>query len=346
MISLRWPFRCATRPALNDRSRTSRHCRSWYLAALLAFMPLSVLAQAYPSRPITLIVPAAAGGTTDTVARVLAQIIQTQTNATVIVDNKSGASGSIGVASATRATPDGYTLLFTIQDAVTIYPLLNKNAPYRVPADFTPILQFGTANVAYFVKSNSKITTLNELVQLAKEKPGKVSYSSAGYGTTSHFALEMLKQTNQIEILHIPYKGSGPQMAAVLADEVVFTSTTPIGAKGFIDGGQLRPLATTGRLRNAAIPDVPMVGETGLPPFTVEVWFGVLGPAKMDEKVAATIDQIFKRAVASPEFQLRAKQLGMDLSRPLSLDAFKDDLVAETKKWEKLIKDSNMALEQ
>lgn len=303
-------------------------------------------AKDFPTRPITLIVPFAPGGTTDTVARILAQLIQTRTGNTLVVDNRAGASGSIGVAAVKRAQPDGYTLLFGIQDPVTIYPLLNKDVPYRAPRDFTPVLQFATANVAYFVDAKSPYKTLNDLVQAIKAKPGSITYASLGYGTTSHFALEMLKQTNGLDVIHVPYKGSGPQMQAVLSGEVTFTATTPVGAKAFIDSGQLRPLATTGKSRNPVIPQVPTIDETGLPPFTSEVWFGVLGPAKMPADVSAYIEKMFQDAVNSPEFKKQADFLGLDLTRPLSGDAFRNNLVVETQKWEQLVRLSNMKLEK
>ena len=217
----------------------------------------------YPERPITIIVPFAPGGPTDIIARILATALTKSLSAQIVVDNRPGAAGNIGMAAAARAAPDGYTLLLT-STAIAVNAALSKNLPYDPFNDFAPISELVNAPNILVVRADSGMASIADLVARAKDKPGSFNYSSPGVGTKSHLTGEMLKLRAGIEMVHVPYRGAGPAAAAVLEGTVQVGSVATPSAESLIESGQLKGLAVTGRKRWFSLPDVPTMIESGL----------------------------------------------------------------------------------
>ena len=312
------------------------------LSAVAWFSIASAQTQAFPAKTIRLVVPAAPGGSTDTLSRVLGRVIQEQTGVAVVIENKAGASGSIGVSAVVHSPADGYTLLVSVPDAITVYPLLKKNVPYRVEKDLTPITLVANTNFVFAVESKSKAGNLKDFIALAKA--GKLSYATPGNGTSGHLVMEMLKLRTGIDLLHVPYKGSGPAMLSVIARETEMTATSPTSLKSFVDSGQLKGLAITKESRSAMLPNVPTMAESGYADFVIPAWFGVFAPAGVTEPVADRLNELVLAAIRSPVFVKHAASLGLEID-PVSRQAFGQLLTKETLRWKQLIEISNLVLE-
>ncbi len=316
-------------------------------AILLASLALAIgggsaVAQTFPAKPIRLIVPAAPGGPTDIVGRALGKVISEQTGQSVLVENRAGASGSIGVAAAANAAPDGYTVLVSVPDAISIYPLVKKNPPYRIDRDLTPVTLIAKMPIVYAIDARSKARTLKEFVELAKS--GKLSYGTPGVGTTAHLMMELLKYRAGIEMLHVPYKGAAPAMMSIVAGETDMTATSPTALKGFIERGQLRGLALTADARSPSLPEVPTMAEAGFADFVVPAWFGVFAPRGTPAPLADRLNELVLAAIAAPEFQRLMGNLGMQ-GEPVSRQAFGTMLSAETARWKALMEAARMPQE-
>ena len=238
------------------------------------------LAQAaYPTRPVTLVVPFPPGGGTDTGARIVAQRLAARWGQPVVVENKGGAAGQIGADAVARARPDGYTLLMGNIGTQAINPALYKKLPYDPDTAFVPITLVAELPLAMTVHPGVPATTPRELIDLARRKPGQLSYSSSGAGGAPHLAAEMFKQATGSYILHVPYRGGGPAVADLLAGHVDLSFMTVLEASGHIKAGKLRALAVTSAQRVPALPDVPTLAESALPGFNSISWIGILAPA-------------------------------------------------------------------
>jgi tripartite-type tricarboxylate transporter receptor subunit TctC len=278
------------------------------LGALAAMAHAPAMAQAYPSRPVTLVVPFPPGGGTDTGGRIIAEQLGKRWNQTVIIDNKGGAAGLIGADIVAKAKPDGYTLLLGNIGTQAINPSLYAKLPYDPDKAFTPISLIAELPLAMMVNPAVPVKTAKEFITLAKSQPGKLSYSSAGAGGAPHLAAEMFKDQTDTFILHVPYRGGGPAIADLIAGHVQLSFMTVLEASGHIKAGKLRALAVTGDKRVAAFPDVPTLSETVLPGFNAISWLGLLAPAgtppDIVEKIAADIrailaDDAVKARIAS-----------------------------------------------
>ena len=299
-------------------------------------------AQGFPSKPLRIIVPAAPGGPTDIVGRALSKVIGEQTGLPVVVENKAGASGSIGVAAAANSPPDGYTLLVSVPDAISIYPLVKKNPPYRVDKDLTPVTMIAWMPIVYAVDARSSARTLKEFVELTKG--AKMTYSTPGIGTTGHLMMELLKFRSGIELLHVPYKGAAPAMMSIVSGETDMTATSPTALKGFIERGQLRGLALTAAGRSSSLPDVPTMAEAGFADFVVPAWFGVFTSRGVNAAIADKLNEIVLAAIRTPEFQKLEVNLGMQ-GEPISRQAFGAMLTAEEARWKALMEAAKMPQE-
>lgn len=304
------------------------------LAAAVLVTPLAAHAQAYPSRPIRLIVPAAPGGATDVMGRTLAKVMGEQNNVPVVVDNRAGASGSIGVLAAIQAPPDGYTIVFTLADATTIYPLLKKRPPYQVDKDLTAIGQVAYTNVLFAVKADSPYKTVKDIVDASKQK--KMAYGSNGFGTTAHLWVELFKQKTGADMLHVPYKGAAPSLQALAAGEHEFLVASPASLKAMLDAGLVRPLVATSAKRLPNFPNVPTMVESGYPDFVVGAWFGIFSPPATPPAIADKLHEMVANAVKSPEFQKFAASLQFD-TPPLSRAEFAKLISADFALWKSTI---------
>ncbi|MFO1199397.1 MAG: tripartite tricarboxylate transporter substrate binding protein [Burkholderiaceae bacterium] len=292
--------------------------------------PALAAAQAFPSRPIKLVVPAAPGGGTDVMARSLGKVMAEQHGVPVVIENRAGASGSIGVQAVVNAPPDGYTILFTLADATTIYPMLKKNPPYRVEKDLTPIAQVAYTHVIFAVQAGAPYRTVQEFV--AETKRRKMNYGSNGFGTTSHLWCELFKQRTGADLLHVPYKGAAPSLQGLVSGEHEFLVASPASLKAQMDAGRVRPLVITSAKRLPAFPDVPTMGESGYPDFVVGAWFGMFAPPAMPAAIADKLHEMVNAAMRTPEFQKHAETFRFETPRVSRAD-FASLVAADAAVW-------------
>ena len=279
---------------------------------VLSIASLSVgnaAADAYPAKPVKLIVADAAGGAPDQLGRILAQKLSTSLGEQVIVDNRPGASGALGADIAARAAPDGYTLLLTTTAIYAILPSLRKNLPYDPVRDFLPISRIATASNVLVVNASLPVRSVGELVALARHKPGAVNYASAGVGSPAHLAGEMLNLLAGIKLTHVPYKGAAPALLDVIAGSVQLIITSPIAAGGHMKTGRVRALATTGSERNPTLPDLPTVAET-VPGYEISQSWGIVAPAGTPAPVVARLNAEIVRAMSLAEVREQVLKTG------------------------------------
>jgi tripartite-type tricarboxylate transporter receptor subunit TctC len=291
-------------------------CRRHALAAILAAAAPLVLAvpahAAYPERVITLIVPFAAGGPTDIIARIVALAFQKSLGQSVIVDNRGGGGGNPGMAIAARATPDGYTLLLT-STAIAVNQALYNNLPYDPLKDFVPICELVNAPNVLFVRSESDIKSIADLIARAKAAPGALNYSSPGAGTKSHLTVEQLKLRAGIDMVHIPYRGGGPATMAVLEGTVHVGSVALAPVEPLIKDGKFRALAVTGAERWFSLPDVPTMIESGFPGFVSDTFNALFAPAGTPPEIVALLARESQAALKTPEAREQAHRAGYQI---------------------------------
>jgi tripartite-type tricarboxylate transporter receptor subunit TctC len=267
---------------------------------------------AYPERPITLIVPFAAGGPTDIIARIVSTAFQKALGQSVIVDNRGGGGGNPGMAIAARAAPDGYTLLLT-STAIAVNQALYKSLPYDPIKDFTPICELVNAPNVLFVRAESDIKSVADLVARAKAAPGALNYSSPGAGTKSHLTAEQLKLRAGIDMVHIPYRGGGPATMAVLERTVDVGSVALAPVEPLIKDGKFTALAVTGAERWFSLPDVPTMIEQGYPGFVSDTFNALFAPAGTPPEIVALLAKTSRAALATPEAREQAHRAGYQI---------------------------------
>lgn len=261
------------------------------LAALALSAGVSTAwSQGYPNRPVKVIVPYAAGGAGDIVMRVVGQHLGELWSQQVVVDNRTGGSGIIGTELAAKSAPDGYTLFLTAPETLTVLPLLFSKLPFDWKRDFLPVTVAASMNMVLVVHPTLAARNTRELIELAKQKPGQLTYASTGNGSYPHLNAEMFKSIAGVEILNIPYKGGQQGMTAVLAGEVSMFFLGESTAAPAIKAGRLRGMGTTARRRSVLIPEVPPIAESGLPDFDIDVWFGLFAPAGTPDAVVQKIN--------------------------------------------------------
>jgi tripartite-type tricarboxylate transporter receptor subunit TctC len=307
----------------------------------LALLPSAVLAQVYPSRSVTLVVPYPPGGTTDIVARLVAPKIAEQIGQTIVIENKAGAGGTIGAGFVTKSAPDGYTLLLgTPPDQVTAQ-FLTKQISYDPAKDFAPISLLVRGPNVLVVNPNVPAKTLAEFVALAKQQPGKLNFASAGKGNTSHLSGELFKVRAGIDITHVPYRGNAPASQDLLAGHVQALFEAPAASLGNIRDGRARPLAVTSAQRLKTLPDVPTFAEAGVPGVEVYTWFSILAPAKTPPEIVAKLNKAASAALADAGIRSRLEEMSFEVvgGAPDVLGKF---IIAERVKWEKVITDAGI----
>jgi tripartite-type tricarboxylate transporter receptor subunit TctC len=289
--------------------------RRWFVLALAVVMlgAVPVASQAaYPERPITLIVPFAAGGPTDIIARIVSTAFQKALGQSVVVDNRGGGGGNPGMAIAARAAPDGYTLLLT-STAIAVNPALYANLPYDSIKDFVPICELVNAPNVLFVRAESSVKTMADLVARAKAAPGALNYSSPGAGTKSHLTAEQLKLRAGIDMVHIPYRGGGPATMAVLEGTVDVGSVALAPVEPLIKEGKFTALAVTGAERWFSLPDVPTMIESGYPGFISDTFNALFAPAGTPPEIVALLSKVSRAALATPEAREQAHRAGYQI---------------------------------
>lgn len=277
---------------------------SWLLVSgVLGVLPLHAQTPtpAYPTKPIRLIVPFPPGGGTDILSRLVATKLTEQVKWTVVADNRAGAGGTIGITEAVKAAPTGYDLVMGQKDNLVIGPWLYKNLPWDPTRDLVAVAHIAYTPVVIATSANSKFKTLGDVITAARSAPGKVSYGSPGNGTSIHLAGELFEKAANIELSHIPYKGSNPALMDALAGNVDLLVSSVPSAMAQIKSGKLRPLAVTSLKRSSSMPDVPTVAESGFKDFDVSTWYGVLAPAGTPAQVVSTLNTEINKLLASQD---------------------------------------------
>ena len=301
-------------------------------------------AESFAGKQFRIIVPFPAGGPTDIVARPLAQMLGDDFKAIVVIDNRAGAGGSIGAEAVARSAPDGQTLLVGTVGTQAINPALYPKLPYDAVRDFTPIALIALAPVAVVVHPSQPVSNLADLVALAKRMPGKLNYGSAGAGTPGHLTGEMFKTAADIDIQHVPYKGSAPAVIDLIGGQIQIMFDPLQSVLSNVQAGKLRALAISSRTRSAALPGVPTIAESGYEGFETTAWWGVFAPAGVAEAVTAVLASEIERIVRSDVFRSRLEPLGV-LPSAISGDAFAKFQHSELAKWGKAVRDAGIRID-
>ncbi len=313
--------------------------------SMLALTGQFAAAQEWPSRPIRLIVPGAAGASADVLARTMAEVLGRRLGTAIVVENKVGSAGVIGADFVAKSAPNGYTLLFGQQDSQTMLPLLRKSMPYDTDKDFMPLAKVGDLYLIYATNAKVPAQDLKQFVALAKSQPGKMNYGSAGGGGINHLASEMLAQRTGMDLVHVPYKGGTPAATALLGGEIeLFAGSYSLLGKS-IEAGRLRGLAVTGTSRLPQLPDVPTMDELGYKNSIVSAWYGVLAPAGLPEAIAAKLSSNIVAAANTPEYRQRLQATGAE-GQPLDRAQFAQFLKDDSARWKEVIQKGRITLEE
>ena len=316
-----------------------RRLSRWTLGALFACIALGASAQGYPTRPIRLVVPFPAGGTTDILARAVSQKLTEAFGQAVVVDNRPGAAGNIGSDLVAKSTPDGYTLLMGTVGTHAINPSLYAKMPYDHVKDFIPVvLVAGVPNVLV-VNPALPVNSVADLIKLAKDKPGTINFASSGSGTSIHLSGELFKTMAGVDMTHVPYKGSAPALTDLIGGQVQIMFDNLPSSLAQIKAGKLRAVAVTSLKRAPALPDVPTISESGLPGFEASSWFGVLAPAGTPAPIVARLNAEVNKWLQSPEGKEQLLAQGAEVAGG-SPEQFVAHIRAETDKWAKVVKAS------
>jgi tripartite-type tricarboxylate transporter receptor subunit TctC len=307
------------------------------------FTPVA-LAQAYPTKPIRIVVSFPPGGSTDFAARVLASHLPKSLGQSIVVDNRGGAGGNIGNDLVAKAAPDGYTLLVTTEGSITISPSLYRSLPYDPLRDLAPITQLIKYANVVTLHPSVKAGTIKELIALAREQPGKLSYSHPGVGTIVHLAAELFKQMTKVNIADVAYKGGGPAIISLIGNETQMSFATPPSVIPHAKSGRLKVIAVTSAKRFALLPDLPTIAESGVPGYNVEGWVGFYAPAKTPDKVLARVYDETAKVLKQSDVRDTVQGTGSETSgiSPRETAALVRE---ETAMWAKLIKNAGMKIE-
>lgn len=314
------------------------------LACLLLACAASLAhAQAWPVRPIKMVVPFPAGGPTDVMTRILSDKLGQALAQPVVVENRPGAGGSIGADLVAKSAPDGYTLLMATGSTHSVGPYLQK-LPYDPNRDFTPIVYVGYATNILLVSPRLGVSNVRELIEYAKKQPGRLTYATSGIGSVAHLTSEMFAAMSGAKLTHVPYKGTQLSINDMISGEVGILFDNVMTAKPHVDSGRLKGIAISSLQRSSIVPDIPTVAESGLPGFDSINWFGVFGPAGMPRAVVERIDAELNRILRDPAIKERFHTLGFEITggRGADLAAIMN---SEARKWSKVIQDANVKAE-
>ena len=311
--------------------------------ALLTLTAPATNAQSYPTKSVRLIVPYAPGGIVDYVGRLIGQRLSDAFGQNVVIDNRPGAGGIIGIETTSKASADGYTLLI-MDPAIVINQSLLAKVPYNIDRDLVPATILSSSPLVLAINARVAANTVQELVNLARSQPGRLSFASAGIGTTPHMAGELFKARIQQNITHVPYKGSGPAMTDLIAGQVQMTFSSITAALPFIKDGRLRGLATTGAKRAAALPNLPTVAESGFSGFEVNLWLAVFVPMDTPKDIVTRINLELKRALQHPDVKGGFEKVGAEPVGNTSQEAAAF-VKNEFRKWAQVIKAANIKAE-
>jgi tripartite-type tricarboxylate transporter receptor subunit TctC len=304
------------------------------LAALWGVTPAG--AQTYPNKPITFIIGFAPGGPSDVMARILTKKMEEILKQPVIIENRPGAGGSVAGTMVAHAAPDGYTVLLATGSLLSINISLYKTLGYDPVKDFEPISMLGTQTNVLYTHPSVKAKTLAELIALIKAEPGKFNFGSGGVGTPAHLAGELLKIDAKLDMQHVPFRGTGPSLQAVIAGHIQMAFNPPPPLLGHIESGSIVPIAVTTLKRTAALKNVPTVAESGFPGFEATTWHGLVAPAKTPKEIIAKLHDAFKATLEDPAVNKQLTDLGVDVGATTP-EEFRAYIISEIPKWAKII---------
>lgn len=313
--------------------------------AAISSISTAALAQAaYPSKPVRVIVPYPAGGTTDIIARIAANQLSERLKQPFIVENRTGASGAIGSQAVAQSAPDGYTLVMGTASSHGINSALQKNLPYDAVKDFAPVTVVANTPNIIIANTATPVKTLGDLVKLAKAEPGKINFGSTSPGGSPHMSAELLKMMAGIDMAHVPYKGAAPMLTDLIGGQVQIGFDNLPSSIGFVKSGKVRALAVTTAKRWPGAPDIPTVAESGVPGYEVSGWFGLLAPAGTPKDILLKLQSTVAEAVRMPEAARQLRDLGAEpvANTP---DAFAREIRDDVDKWRKVVKTTGLKLE-
>ena len=311
---------------------------------LLGMTASLVAAQQYPVKPIRLVLPYPPGGGSDTIGRLLAQKMSEGLGQQVVVENRGGAGGNIGMEVVARSAPDGYTIVLALTAQLAVNPSLFQKVPYDPLKDYSPITLLGSGGYILVVHPSLPVKSVKELIALAKTRPGQLAYSSSGNGSGGHLAAELLNSMAGIKMLHVPYKGGGPALMDLIAGQVQVLFSTQLASWPHVQSGRIRALASSIAKRPASLPDLPTVAEAGVPGFDAGVWYGVLAPAGTPREIVIKLNGEVVRVLNQPDYRnlLVNNTIEPIGSPPEELSRY---IKSELVKWAKVVKDAHVRVD-
>jgi tripartite-type tricarboxylate transporter receptor subunit TctC len=312
--------------------------------ALAVLVAQGAAAQDYPTRPITLVVPYAAGGGNDAMARIVADKMSKTLGQQIVIENRGGAGGSIATRAVAKAAPDGYTLVLGGTGTLAINPTLYSNVGYDPRKDFAPVGLIGTSALVVLVHPLIAASNIRELIALARKEPGKLNYASAGVGSGIHLGTVLFEQMAGIRLTHVPYRGTGPALTDLVGGHVAIYFSSLPSALGIAKEGKVRPLAVTGAKRSDVFPDLPTVAEAALPGFEAVLHYGIAAPAGTPRQIIDKLNTALRDALAAPDTRERMAKDGTE-PLPSTPDEYAADIDREETKWSAIVKKSGAKVE-
>jgi tripartite-type tricarboxylate transporter receptor subunit TctC len=315
--------------------------RSFALAAalLIGGFATDALTQAYPSKPIRLVVGFAPGGAADTVARAIGEYLSRELGQAVVIENRAGAGSSIAADNVAKSAPDGYSLLIASPSSISVNPALNPRLNYK-PSDLMPITKVSSSPLLIVVNPGTGIASVKDLIATAKKSPGKLNYATSGIGSAPHFGAALFSQIAGIEMVHVPFKGGSPAIVSVVAGDTQVSFATPPSVLGMVKAGRLRALAVSNPERSPLMPEVPGMKEAGVPEYSIAFWYGFFVPAGTPPEIVRKLFEATTAAAQRPEVKATLAREGTEVSLSKSPEEFAAFLVEDAKFWVRLAKES------